>query len=378
MKKKIRTLQGESYIKGTLPKGCKLCRRGAQLFFLISGKCSENCYYCSLTKDKRGEDIILANERPITNFSGVMLEKTNMNALGAAITGGDPLETIDHTTEYITNMKKEFGEKFHIHLYTSGRFATEENLQKLSEAGLDEIRFHPQNREQEKNIEKALYHNWSVGAEIPIIPNNKEKTLKFLDYLESLEFVKFCNFNELEATEANLENLTKRGFQLKTEDSSAVEGSEALALEILEETDYNFTLHYCSSLSKDAVQFRNRLLRTAKIVKKPFEEIQDGMLVKAIITPPRYTIPEEIVEALIEEYEIEQEMINLRSDKKIETSWFVADVLRDVLYDRFDLTEIDIIYEYPTYGRTIIAKGSLRELSLANEILESSEGDKEH
>ncbi len=266
----------------------------------------------------------------------------------------------------------KFGKKFHTPLYTSGRFATEKNLQKLSDAGLDEIRFHPQNREQEKNIEKALFHNWSIGAEIPIIPNNKEKTLKFMDYLESLEFVKFCNFNELEATEANIKNLTKRGFILKTEDSSAIEGSEALALEILEETDYNFTLHYCSSFSKDAVQFRNRLLRTAKVVKKPFEEIQDGMLVKAVITAPNYTIPEEIVEALIEEYEIEQEMIFLRPDKKIETSWYIADVLRDVLFDRYDLTDIDIIYEYPTYGRTIIAKGSLRELSLAKDAMESS------
>lgn len=378
MKKKIRPLQGGSYIKGTLPKGCKLCRRGAKLFFLVSGKCSENCYYCSLTKDKRGEDTILANERPITSFSGVMLEKANMNALGAAITGGDPLEVIDLTIDYITQMKKEFGGKFHMHLYTSGRFASEENLQKLSDAGLDEIRFHPQNREQEKNIEKALYYKWSVGAEIPIIPNNKEKTLKFLDYLESLDFIKFCNFNELEATDANLETLTKRGFQLKTEDSSAIEGSEPLALEILEETDYNFTLHYCSSFAKDAIQFRNRLLRTAKVVKKPFEEIQDGMLVKAVITTPKYAIPEEIVEVLIEEYEIDQEMIFLRPDKKIETSWYIADVLKDVLFDRYDLTDIDIIYEYPTYGRTIIAKGSLRELSEAKDELESSESNKEN
>ena len=377
-KKKIRPLQGGSYIKGTLPNGCKLCRRGAQLFFLISGKCCENCYYCSLTKDKRGEDIILANERPITNFAGVMLEKTNMDALGAAITGGDPLATIDHTIEYITNMKKEFGEKFYIHLYTSGRFATEENLQKLSDAGLDEIRFHPQNKEQERNIEKALLHEWTVGAEIPIIPGNKKKTIKFLDYLESLEFVKFCNFNELEATEANFENLTKRGLQLKTEDSSAIEGSEALALEILEETDYNFSLHYCSSTTKDSVQFRNRLLRTAKVVKQPYEEIQDGMLVKAVISVPKYLIAEELVEAMIEEYEIEQEMVFLRPDKNIETSWYIADVLKDVLYERYELTDIDVIYEYPTYGRTIIAKGSLRELSLASDALEYSEKTKEN
>ncbi len=102
------------------------------------------------------------------------------------------------------------------------------------------------------------------------------------------------------------------------------------------------------------------------------------LLSKAVITAPRYSIPEEIVEALIEEYEIDQEMIFLRPDKKIETSWFIADVLKDVLDDRYDLTDIDIIYEYPTYGRTIIAKGSLRELSLAKDTIEYSESNKEN
>lgn len=375
MKDKIRSLTGGSYLRGTLPKGCKICRRGAQLFFLMTGKCCENCYYCSLTKDKRNKNIILANERPITHFSGVMLEVANMDAQGAAITGGDPLVNINQTLDYISNMKKEFGKKFHIHLYTPGRFATEENLTKLFDVGLDEIRFHPQTKEQEKNIEYALNFDWSVGAEIPIIPNNKKRSLKFLDYLESLEFIKFCNFNELEATEANIDALKKKGFRLKEPDSSAIEGSEPLALEILEEADVNFSLHYCSSLSKDAVQFRNRLIRTANIVKKPYEEVQDGMLVKAIITPPKYIIVEELTEAMIDEYEIESEMIKIGDDRKIETSWYIADVLKEVLYERYEITDIDVVYEYPTFSRTIIAKAPLRDLSLASELLDLKEDE---
>ncbi|MFW9924672.1 MAG: radical SAM protein, partial [Candidatus Thorarchaeota archaeon] len=282
---------------------------------------------------------------------------------------------IDLAVNYIQQMKKEFGKKFHIHLYTSGRFATEENLIRLSEAGLDEIRFHPSNPEQEKAIERALNFKWSVGAEIPVIPGNKEKILKFFDYLESLDFVKFCNLNELEATEANFDLLNKRGFELKTSDASAIKGSEELAIDLLEGTDYPFTLHYCSSTTKDTVQFRNRLLRTAKIVKKPFEEIQDGMLVKAIISPSKYVIIEELLEALVEEYEVESEMVHLRDDKKIETSWYIADVLKEVLFERYEITDINIVYEYPTYGRTIIAQAPLRELSLATELLDSENND---
>ena len=367
VKSKIRTLEGGSLLKGRLPTGCKLCRQGAQLFFLVTGKCYENCYYCSLTKGKRGADIILANERPIANFSGVMLEVNNMNALGAAFTGGDPLVAFDETIDYIKKMKKQFGKKFHIHLYTPGRFATDENLQLLHKAGLDEIRFHPQTKEQEEAIATALNYSWTVGAELPIIPDRKKNINTFLDYLNDLEGVKFCNMNQLEATEANFENLKKKGFEVISDNSSAIKGSEELALEIINKADYNFTLHYCSSLTKDAVQFRNRLKRTAKIIRKPYEEIQDGMLVKAIIVPPEFIIPDELVEALIDEYEIDQEMIHIREDKQIETSWYIADVLKDMLSDRFEVEDIFITYEYPTYGRTLIAKTTLSELNLSEE-----------
>ncbi|NHK31756.1 MAG: radical SAM protein [Asgard group archaeon] len=362
MAKKIRKLAGGSYIKGQLPPGCKNCRKGAQLFFLITGRCSENCYYCSLDAAKRGKNLILANERPITSFSGVMLEATNMNALGAAITGGDPLLCIDQTIDYIKKMKKEFGKKFHTHLYTSGRYATEENLQKLNKAGLDEIRFHPQNEEQKRAIETALNFSWIVGSEIPVIPKQKKEIIAYLEYLENLEEVKFCNMNELEITEANLEELTKKGFKSKAEDLAAVLGSEKLALDILKKTDFNLTLHYCSAKTKDSVQFRNRLIRTARIVKRPYEVIEDGMLLKATLKIPNYIIPDEIIDILIEEYEVEPELLFINDQKNIETSWFIADVLKEVFFTRFEILDILISFEYPTFGRTLIAQSSLKEI----------------
>ena len=69
----------------------------------------------------------------------------------------------------------------------------------------------------------------------------------------------------------------------------------------------------------------------------------------------------------IDEYEIDSEMIHLREDNQIETSWYIADVLKDMLFDRFELHEIYITYEYPTYGRTLIAKTNLAELNFQAE-----------
>ncbi|MBD3191610.1 MAG: radical SAM protein [Candidatus Heimdallarchaeota archaeon] len=363
MKTKIRKLKGGSLLKGELPKGCKFCRRGAKLFFFLTGKCCESCFYCSLARIKRGKDLILANERPVSGFAGVMIEISNMDAQGAAITGGDPLVALDLTLKYINKMKKQYGKNFHIHLYTSGRFATEANLEQLAQVGLDEIRFHPQNQEHEKAIERALNYEWTVGAEVPVLPDEKGELLRFLDYLDSLEEVAFCNLNELEATEANIENLKKRGYKIKNEISSAVVGSKELALEVLKTTELSLDLHFCSARSKDTVQFRNRLIRTAEIVRKPFEEIRDGMLVKATINLPPYLISEELVDILIDEYEVEPEMLDLSDEQTIETSWYIADVLKDVLFNRFEIEDINITVEYPTYGRIKIAQTSLKKLA---------------
>ncbi|MHA1744262.1 MAG: radical SAM protein [Candidatus Heimdallarchaeota archaeon] len=356
MKEKIRTLEGGSLLKGELPEGCKICRRGAELFFFITGKCSESCFYCSLAGAKRGKSLILANERPVKNFANVMIEATNMNALGAAVTGGDPLLCIDTTIEYIRKMKEVFGKKFHIHLYTSGRYATEENLSKLFQAGLDEIRFHPQNDEQRKAIAKALTFDWQVGAEIPVIPGTKKETLAFLDFLESLGGVSFCNLNELEATETNLPALKEHGFELVNQEGAAIKGSKELAKKLLLETNYSYTLHFCSAKTKDAVQFRNRLIRTANNIRKPYEEVQDGMLVKAVIEIPKTLIGEEVLETLAEEYEVDPELIALPTEDRLETAWFIADALKEVLKERFEITGIFVTYEYPTFQRTLIAK----------------------
>ena len=49
---------------------------------------------------------------------GLLEEARLTRACGAGITGGDPLMDLDRCVDYITLLKKEFGKRFHIHLYT--------------------------------------------------------------------------------------------------------------------------------------------------------------------------------------------------------------------------------------------------------------------
>ena len=51
--------------------------------------------------------------------------------------------SVEERWHVINYVKKEFGKKFHTHLYTSLVLVDEKSLKKLYDSGLDEIRFHP-------------------------------------------------------------------------------------------------------------------------------------------------------------------------------------------------------------------------------------------
>jgi len=86
---------------------------------------------------------VYANERKVESNEDVIAEEAKrMSALGTSITGGEPQEAMAKTCRYLELLKDEFGEDHHTHLYT-GITGGRENMRRLSEAGLDEIRFHP-------------------------------------------------------------------------------------------------------------------------------------------------------------------------------------------------------------------------------------------
>jgi len=122
-----------------------MCAQGSKMVVLITGLCSTGCYYCPLSLKKGGNDRIFADEWELKNESDtkkLVHEAEYINAIGAGITGGDPLIVWKRTKTYISLLKDTFGSEFHIHLYTSG-LKNAEKIQQLVSAGLDEIRFHP-------------------------------------------------------------------------------------------------------------------------------------------------------------------------------------------------------------------------------------------
>jgi hypothetical protein len=256
--------------------GCKLCAKGAKLVLFVSGKCNRRCFYCPLSEKKKGRDVVYANERPVRSDYDIIEEAYRMRALGTGITGGEPLIFMDRTVHFMQLLKNEFGEKHHLHLYTTMPVRKEE-AERLHSNGLDEIRFHIIGKAEnyERSVEASKNAGLSVGVELPAIDEKKIEQAIALD-------IDFLNLNELEFSETNREKMNERGFD--TENGICAIGSAKIARRIMRRYSNRVPINFCSSNFKDGVQLRRRLLRTAMNVAKSYEAVtSDGTIIRGVI-----------------------------------------------------------------------------------------------
>ena len=248
-------------------EGCKYCVQGRKLVLFVSGKCSRNCVYCSLSNKRKNIDKTWANERECKNVQEVLEEAKESKACGAGITGGDPLLCLEKTIKFIKALKKKFGKSFHVHVYLPTNLVTEEKLRKLKKVGIDEVRFHPRFLDGERIIEEDLERIalagkfWKIkdiGIEIPMFPDKINETFYFLK--SAAELVGFVNLNELEISDTNFDFI-KSEYKLN-KDSYTIKGSRGVGLEILkrcEREELRLKVHLCTARTKNLFQYKNRI-----------------------------------------------------------------------------------------------------------------------
>ncbi len=88
------------------------------MVLFVTGRCNRTCWYCPLSKERKGQDVIFANERPVSSREDILEEAVAMSALGTGITGGEPLLVPERVAEFSRLLKERFGPEHHIHLYT--------------------------------------------------------------------------------------------------------------------------------------------------------------------------------------------------------------------------------------------------------------------
>jgi len=322
--RQIKKIFANSRLIGDLPRGCYFCTRGSKLVLFVTGKCKKNCWYCTISEKRWQEPVVLANEKEIKSDKEIIEEAKLIDAEGAGITGGEPLLDLKKTVHFIKLLKKSFGKKFHIHLYTARNDLTEKELKKLHGSGLDEIRFHLQ--DDWDVVKKALKFVWDVGVEVPVIPEDFEMLKKLILFCEN-SGVKFLNLNEFEFSDRNVAALIEKGYEAKNDEPTAVKKSEEIAKKLLEfakENTKKLNVHYCSATTKNIHQLKKRWIRRANNIKKDYEIVdQDGFIVKGIIETDK---PKDVLEKIIKKYKIESRLIKIKSDR-VETSIYIAEML---------------------------------------------------
>ena len=333
-----------------LPPGCRICRQGAGLVLFVTGRCGRGCFYCPLSEERRDSDQAYADEQPVSSLPDILAEAKAIDALGTGITGGEPLLQLEYVLECIRALKAEFGEKHHIHLYT-GILPCRETLERLAQAGLDEIRFHPPlSIWQEPSapalveaLQQAAILGLEAGVEIPAV----QPAPAIVEAVRQTGA--FLNVNELEFSETNFSSLAGQGFT-PVELGCAAEGSEEIARKhFLQE---GLKVHFCPSRFKDAVQLKERLCRRAARSSRPFDYVSDeGTIIHGIIEG-------DLDRALrvLDDLEVPEQMYSCR-DYRIEIA---AAILEDITKELKGINCIlSIIERYPFEGGLVVERIAL-------------------
>lgn len=335
-----------SAAEGELAEGCRRCIEGSKMVLLVTGRCRAGCYYCPVSAEKKGKDLVYANEWRVYSDGEIIEEAEAMDARGAGITGGDPSEVLDRTLHYIGLLRDRFGPDFHMHMYTS--VISYGNAVRLREAGLDEIRYHPAPQtwagfDASEIGRISVIPGLTVGIEVPALPGREDDIAHMLEAAFAAG-ASFANLNELEFSESNWEMMERYGYSVKNDTSAAVLGSEETALEVLRRLPGR-NVHFCSSTFKDGVQLRNRLKRRAEHIAREYDVItDDGTFIKGILYAPDL---DEAARFLREEYDVPDELFYIdRERNRMEiAAWILEEVGGELPFD------CCITEEYPTKDR---------------------------
>lgn len=268
--------------KGRLAEGCDLCLVGAKAVVFVTGLCRYRCFYCPVSRERFGKDVMYVNDVAVRSVDEVVEEVARSGAAGAAITGGDPLEVPERVVQISRALKSAFGREFHIHLYTRATSLNKTTANALLNSGLDEVRLHLISWGEAKGklpyIAALKYAGISVGVEVPAVPGLEAKMAEAINALAHLGLIDFVNVNELDVSESNIEALSALGYRIG---DGFVLGSIESARRLMDMIE-GVPVHVCRSKSKDLFQIGARVFREALTTASPHEYVEDdGSIVYA-------------------------------------------------------------------------------------------------
>jgi len=188
---------GESVYLGQLSPGCRSCKNGTWDCIFLSNACNLACSFCcspqNIPQDYRGSAFGETIEQIHSNY-----QKTDIQ--GISFSGGEPFQDKAILFQWFSAFTERFPEKYYW-VYTNGLLVEEDDLKRLSVAGLDEIRFNTDATGYNhplvlRNLELAARHLPIVTVEIPAIPWHRKKLISSLKLWSDCG-VQILNLHEL-------------------------------------------------------------------------------------------------------------------------------------------------------------------------------------
>ncbi|MEW6170021.1 MAG: radical SAM protein [Candidatus Omnitrophota bacterium] len=250
---------------GDLTPGCKrCCLKGRWTQIRTTTKCNLNCSFCYYFGEKETteqefipHDLYLVSRRLFNEKDMELLFETHAKKFlnGVAWLHFEPLMDMD---KMLPLMKFIHNLGYHQWLYTNGLLANKENLKKLKDAGLDEIRFNlaATNCSEEviKNMSQARKYFKYLCIESPMFTLFYESFMKKKKAILDTG-VDHIHFAELQLFPKTKDNFSKEGtiYRYKLGYVSPIK-SRQLTYNIFEvaakEGWKNVVLHDCSNETK--------------------------------------------------------------------------------------------------------------------------------
>lgn len=263
---------GCSMRRGWISPACEACRTGLRTAtFFVSLKCTRSCWFC-FNPNQRDYERFLHEERDIASELRAAHER-GFEYDCLAVTGGEPFLHQEKVLDFL-HVARELYPKAHLRIYTCGDMVDEPLLERLRDAGLDELRFSVK-LDDDFEIQghvltvlaQAVKVLPSVVVEMPAFPGSLSQMKELLLRLDEAG-VSGINLLELCFPLHNAEAFAQRGLKLRKRPYRVlydywygggipVAGSEAVALELLSfaaKSRLSMGVHYCSSDNKNTGQ----------------------------------------------------------------------------------------------------------------------------
>src|SRR5690625_3762774 len=251
-----------------ISSACEACQTGTGSYTsFISLNCHRDCYFC-FNKNQDDYTFYLNHKKDVNEELNYLIQN-GYQLKHLALTGGEPLLFKQDTVDFF-RLSKEITPDTFTRLYTAGDLLTEDLLQQLQNAGLDEIRISikmedPLKRRQRvlEKIKLSQKYIPYVLVEMPVIPGTLKEMKELLLELDDMGIFGI-NLLEFCFPLVNAESFKDKGYRLKNPPYEiyynywyagglAVAESEELCYELIEyalDEQLSLGVHYCSLENK--------------------------------------------------------------------------------------------------------------------------------